>query len=126
MAEKNNALKGSRKALVSFFLRIGIAIVFLYASISAFLNPVAWGGFIPPFVKAIISVETFLLFHSILNIVLCLWLLSDKKTFYASIISSIAIFFIVIFNIGSLDILFRDVAIFFAAIALAILSYEKR
>ena len=115
----------NKEVLVSFFLRSGIAIVFIYAAISAFLNPLAWAGYVPSFVQSIIPVNIFLHMHSIGNIIIGLWLLSGRKTFYASIVSSLALFFIVIFNITSLDIIFRDIAILFASIALAILSHNK-
>jgi len=116
----------NREALVSFSLRVGLAVVFLYASISALLNPTAWVGFVPSFVKAIIPAQTFLFLHSLGEIALSLWLLSNKQTFYAAILSALAMVAIVVFNIGALDIIFRDIAIFFSAVALAILTYEKR
>lgn len=116
----------SKEALVSFSLRIGLAVVFFYAAISAFLNPTAWVGFVPAFVSVIIPAKTFLLLHSLAEIVLALWLLSNKQIFYASIISAAEMVAVVIFNIGALDIIFRDIAIFFSAVALAVLTYEKR
>ncbi len=119
--ESNN-----KEALVSFFLRAGLSVVFLYASISALLSPEAWSGFIPEFIKAIMPARTFLYLHSLGEIILALWLLSDKQTFYAALISALSMLFIVTFNIGALDIIFRDIAIFFSAIALAILSYRER
>ncbi|MBI2632508.1 hypothetical protein HYW75_05880 [Candidatus Pacearchaeota archaeon] len=117
--------KSNREVLVSFFLRAGLAVVFLYAAISAFLNPLAWAGYIPAFVQAIIPAKTFLHIHSIFNILLSVWLLSKKQVFYASIIASLALLAIIFFNYTALDIIFRDVAILFAAIALAIISYKK-
>lgn len=117
--------KSNREVLVSFFLRAGLAVVFLYAAISAFLNPQAWAGYIPAFVQAIIPAKTFLQVHSVFNILLSFWLLSKKQAFYASIIASLTLIAIIFFNYTALDIIFRDVAILFAAIALAIISYNK-
>ena len=51
--------KFDEKRLASFFLRIGLATVFLYAGISAFLNPIAWIGFIPLWLRNIISYSFF-------------------------------------------------------------------
>ena len=115
-----------KDALVSFILRAGLAIVFLYAAVSAYLEPDAWIGFIPDFVKTIIDAKTFLVLHEIGNLILGLWILSNKGTFYASIIAGLAMFGIVVFNFGAMDILFRDIAIMFSAIALAVLSYKRR
>ena len=102
------------------FLRLGLAFVFIYVAISAYLNPTNWIGFIPDFV--IISKSSFLIIHSIFNLALGLWLLSNKKIFYASIVSAIALFSITIFNLGAMDIVFRDIGLLLAAIALAYLS----
>lgn len=117
--------QNTKEVLVSFFLRSGLAIVFFYAAISAFLNPLAWIGFIPIFVQSLIPPNIFLNIHSIGNIIIGLWLLSNKRIFYASILSSLAMLSIIIFNLNALDIVFRDITILFAAISLAILSYNK-
>ncbi|HLF53905.1 MAG TPA: hypothetical protein VI544_01885 [Candidatus Nanoarchaeia archaeon] len=112
------------KRLVSFILRSGLALVFFYASISAFVNPIAWAGYVPNFIKQIISVNSFLLIHSSAEMILGFWLLSGKKTFYASLASAAAMFSIIAFNLTALDIVFRDVAIMLSAIALAVLHYK--
>lgn len=109
----------------SFFLRIGLAIVFLYAGIAAFLSPDSWVGFVPGFVSNVINSYYFLHIHSIFNVLLALWLISNKKTFYASIMSSCALIAIIVFNYTALDIVFRDISILFAAIALSIISYKR-
>src|SRR3989344_2236731 len=107
-----------RKHLVSFFLRLGISAVFLYAAIASFLTPSNWIGFLPGWLKNIIP-ATFLLFaFSVYEIILSLWLLSGKKIFYAGILASITLFLIIVTNISELDILFRDIAILFSSIAL--------
>ena len=113
------------KYLVSFFLRLGLAAVFLYAAISSFLTPTNWIGFLPVWLRNIIPGMTLLVIFSIYEIILSLWLLSGKKIYYASILSAFTLFLIIIFNMTSLDILFRDLAIFFSAISLAILSKER-
>ena len=115
-----------REILASFSLRTGLAIVFFYAASSAFLNPTSWQGFIPQFISDVISPGIFLNIHSAAEIILGIWLLSNKKTFYAAAISALFMLAIVVFNVGALDILFRDIAIFFAAIALAVLSYNNK
>ncbi len=110
----------------SLILRLGIAFSFIYVAISAFLNPTNWIGFIPDFATlGLMSKETFLMTHVVIDLILGLWLIWGKKTFYASIISAIFIFGIIIFNLGSLDILYRDITIFLAAVALAVLSYRS-
>lgn len=121
-----NQAGNDNEVLISFFLRAGLAVVFLYAAISALLNPQNWVGFIPQFIGNIIPPLIFLKIHSIAEIILGLWLISNKKVFYAAVLSALSMFAIVVFNTGSLDIVFRDIAILFSAIALAILTYNKR
>lgn len=111
---------------VSFFLRVGLATVFLYVGIAAIFSPETWLGFIPGFMRKIISGNLFLHIHSIFNICLALWLLSNKKTFYASTLASITLFAIIIFNFSALDIVFRDLSILFSAIALMFLSHRGK
>jgi|SRR3989344_3319561 len=113
------------KSLVSFFLRLALASVFLYAAIASFLTPNNWIGFLPQWLKNIIPGTTLLFIFSIYEILLSLWLLSGKKIIYSSILSAITLLLIIVTNIAQLDILFRDIAIFFSAIALIFLDKEK-
>ena len=112
--------------LVSFFLRSGLAVVFFYAGIASLLTPENWIGFVPDFVRSIFPASIFLALFSIYQIILGIWLLSNKKIFYASILSVLTMFFIVITNIFLFDILFRDIAILLMAIALAIFSHKEK
>lgn len=107
---------------VSFFLRFGIAFSFLYTAVSSFLSPNSWIGFFPMFLRDLIPANILLLIFSIFEIILALWLISNKAIFYASILSSFTLLGIIIFNFSSFDIVFRDVTILFAALALAFLS----
>ena len=110
------------KYLISFFLRLALASVFLYAAIASFLTPTNWTVYLPQWLKYIIPGTILLFAFSFYEIILSLWLLSGKKIYYASILSTVTLFLIIISNINNLDILFRDIAIFFSAISLAILS----
>lgn len=110
-----------RNKHVSLLLRLGLAFGFIYVGISSFLKPQAWIGFLPGFLRS----EGFLFVHAIFVILLGAWLIYGKKTFYSAIVSAVFLFLIVIFNLGALDIIFRDVSILLAAIALAVLEYKK-
>lgn len=114
----------NRFALASFCLRAGLAVVFLYAAVAAFIDPDAWVGFIPSFIRGIIPARTFLVIHSVGEIILGLWLLSGAYPFAAGILAAGAMASIVLFNLGSLDIVFRDIAILFMALALAVISRQ--
>ncbi|MDP6642137.1 MAG: hypothetical protein QGF74_02035 [Candidatus Nanoarchaeia archaeon] len=110
------------KTFGCFLLRVGLAIVFLYAAITAFITPNNWIGFIPGFIES--GRETFLMAFSVYEILLALWLLSNKKIFWASVVAAVTMLLIVVGNIFVLDIVFRDVAILFMAIALSVLTCE--
>lgn len=112
--------------LVSFFLRVGLASVFLYAAIAAFLEPISWVGFLPVWLRNIFPENILLLGFSVYELVLSLWLLSGYKASAAAAFSGLTLLFIIIYNLGALDIIFRDVAIFFSALALLALSLEQK
>ena len=110
----------------SFFLRLGLAFTFIFAAISGFLNPQAWVGYVPDFGGNFITRAYILFFHDVINMALGFWLLSGKKTFYAAVISCLALAGIIITNLASFLITFRDVGLFFAAVALAVISRNKK
>ncbi len=113
-----------KEYLARLLLRIGLTFVFFYAGIAAFVNPNNWVGFIPN-IGNFITKAILLQVHSAINLILGLWFFLNKKIFYASIISGIFLFGIIIFNLNSFDIVFRDVAILLMAIALSVLSYRN-
>jgi uncharacterized membrane protein YphA (DoxX/SURF4 family) len=110
-------------SLTSILLRIGLAVVFLYAAIASFVEPAVWIGYLPTFVANSSSAGLLLKVVSVIEILVSLWLLSGKKTFYAAIVSALMLAGIIVTNLASIDIIFRDFGLFFAALALAALSY---
>ncbi len=115
----------NKNQLAILSLRIGIAFALLYAGISIFLNPLAWIGFVPGFVRNIAG-NNALYAHAVFDIFLGLWLLSNQKTFYAASLTALNLFFITIFNFSAMEIVFRDVTVFFACIALALMTRDKK
>jgi len=110
----------------SFFLRLGLAFSFLYVAISIFLNPTNWVGFIPGFMEILLPAGKLIYAHAVLDAFLGIWLLTNKKIFYASVLSAVNLFFITILNLGAMEIVFRDVTIFFSAVALAFLTKNEK
>ncbi|MEK6828952.1 MAG: hypothetical protein AABY15_02415 [Nanoarchaeota archaeon] len=109
----------------SFFLRLGLAFIFIYAAVSAFFNPESWIGFVPKFIGNTITRGYFLFVHDLINLGLGLWLLSGKKVFYAAVISCLMLAGIILSNLSSFLITFRDIGLLLAAVALAVMSYKK-
>ncbi|MEK6950369.1 MAG: hypothetical protein AABX13_01445 [Nanoarchaeota archaeon] len=120
------AVSGSAKPLISFFLRLGIAIPFLYAAIAATLDPNSWLGFFPGWLQSLFPSELLLGLFSLYQLGLSLWLLSGKKSYYAGFLACLTLLAIIITNLGALDIVFRDLGLLLAAIALTILSRAKQ
>ncbi len=112
--------------LTNLFLRIGLAFVLLYAAFASFLRPDLWEGYLPVILQRIIPANLLLEAFSVMEILLAAWLLSGKKTFYAASFAALVLFGIIVSNFGVMDIVFRDVDIFFSALTLAALSYTKK
>ena len=123
---KIKLIRKDERDYTSLFLRIGLAFSFIYVAVSILLHPLFWVGFIPSFADIIFPATTLIYAHAILDAVLGIWLLTNKKIFYASVLSAANVFLITIFNFGAMDIVFRDVTIFFSAVALAILTKNSK
>ncbi|MEK6760702.1 MAG: hypothetical protein AABX93_02145 [Nanoarchaeota archaeon] len=118
--------KHAGRDYTSLFLRIGLAFSFIYAAVSILLHPLFWVGFIPSFAEIFFPAEKIIYAHAVLDAVLGIWLLTNKKIFYASVLSAANVFLITAFNFGAMDIVFRDVTIFFSAVALAVLTKNQK
>ena len=112
--------------LVHILLRISIASVFLYAAIGATLQPQNWLVYIPLQLQTLVPGPLFLTAFSLFQLLLSIWLLSGWKSFYAALIAALTFLGIISANFTALDILFRDFALFFVAIALVVASYGKK
>lgn len=106
-------------------LRLSIASVFLYAAAAATLQPDNWIGYIPPLARGVLPAESFLTYFSLFQFILSIWVLSGWKTFYAAIIATLVLIVIMVANVNQMDILFRDLAILFAALALILSTYHN-
>ena len=123
---KIKLIKRDERDYASLFLRFGLAFSFIYVAVSILLNPLYWTGFIPSFVEIFLPATTLIYSHAVLDAVLGIWLLTNKKIFYASILSAANVFLIIAFNFGAMNIVFRDVTIFFSAVALAVLTKNSK
>ena len=113
--------------MVHVVLRVGVAFAFIYPAVAAFLEPLSWIGFFPAFIRDIVDSETILLsLVSLFQIGIALWIIAGRKIFIPSVIASIYLCLIIIFNLELLDIVFRDIPILLMAIALALIHYGNR
>lgn len=115
------------EGIATLLLRIGVAFAFIYPAVSAYFEPLSWIGFFPDFLRDVAPSEIFLLnAFGIYEIIIALWILIARNIFIPSILAVIYLFGIVIFNLPSLDIIFRDISIMLMAVALAVLHYKNR
>lgn len=111
--------------LASFILRISLALPFLYAAISSTLQPESWAGFLPSFIRNLLPVSLLLGAFSFYQACLTFWLFSGWRTKEAALFASATMVAITLANITLLDIVFRDIGLLLAALALYILQIKK-
>lgn len=109
----------------SLLLRMAVALAFLYPPIDAFFHPDSWVGFFPVLMRDYVPGTVLLPLWGIVEIIIALWILSGKKIFVPACAATLSLVLIVLFNFSLIDILFRDLAIAFAAASLAWLSYAE-
>lgn len=101
-------------------VRIGVAFCFLYAGIAGFIDPQAWVGWFPKFMREIISENILMTVWGVYEIITGLWILSGKKIFIPSVLASLSLAGLIVFNLSAMEIIFRDITILASTIALAI------
>ncbi|MDP2598780.1 MAG: hypothetical protein Q8P49_03045 [Candidatus Liptonbacteria bacterium] len=119
-----NSGTGSVRA-AKIILRWGLAFVFFYAAIASFINGSDWIGYFPKFMRVIVPDHLLLTGFSVFEIILAVWLFLGKKLLWASAISAAMLAGILIFNFDQMLVLFRDVGLVFAALALLELSRPR-
>jgi uncharacterized membrane protein YphA (DoxX/SURF4 family) len=111
-------------------LRIAVAFAFLYPPIDALFDPTSWLGYFPGIVTQafhVISIplklSDLVLLHGfgILEVALAVWVLFGRRVRIPALLMAFILFVIVGFNLdaSNFSVLFRDVSIAFAALALA-------
>jgi len=112
--------------LAKYFLRIGLAFVFIYASVEIYLSPDNFLKYVPNQLLDMIPLDTFLIVFGIAEIALAVWLISGWKGHYPSFLSFLMMAGIVAFNMEYFQVLFRNVAIGFGSLALVVLELNHQ
>jgi uncharacterized membrane protein YphA (DoxX/SURF4 family) len=105
-----------------WLLRIGVGFAFIYPAYNAYFEPYSWLGYVPSFARGF--VDDLLLLHAFgaLEIALALWILSGWRIRYPAFAAAAILVVIVVLNPHEFPILFRDLSIAAAALALAFWS----
>jgi hypothetical protein len=117
-------MKVPNERIAAFFLQGGLAFVLFYAAISSLYEPDAWISYIPSFTTVIFPASTSLMMISFFQIALAIWLLSGLYVRYAALVTAALIAGLVVFNLNSLIITFRDIGLVLAAVALFTLTID--
>jgi hypothetical protein len=113
-----------RKA--QLLLRIGLAFVFLYASVAGFITPNDWLWYIPDWVQKIAPALLLLRAHGLSEFILGIWLLVGWKGIFPAVFAALDLLVITLLNINIFGIVFRDIGLFFAALALVFLYKDQK
>lgn len=112
--------------LQSLLLRIGLAFVFAYAAVSAFFEPLRFAGYMPSFLPHRFVEQVCLPFFSAYELILAVLLLAGVRLFVVSMLSAVTVVGIIVINLDLFPLLFRNVAILCAALALAVQAREAQ
>src|SRR5256885_1009733 len=105
-------------------LRWGLAFIFFYAAIASLRHPDVWVAYFPNFLRTALSEHLLIVIVSVFEMALAAWLFWGKKLLWSAGLSIITLAFIIIFNLGIFDIVFRDIGLLFAALALLELARD--
>ncbi len=103
------------------FLRVGLAITFLWIGVLIFKNPDAWGGYLQPWAAGLLPIPLAqaMIGTAILDITIGAFLLIDFLPWLAALVGAIHIVIVLIVS-GITDITVRDIGLLVAALALMI------
>ena len=109
-------------------LRVGVAFTFLYPPVNALVDPYAWIGYFPLFVRGYLPDEVLLHAFGVVEVVIALWILSGWRIFWPSVAATAMLLGIVAFNMPNFQVLFRDLAIAAMPFSLVVINYadERR
>lgn len=114
--------------IASIVLRLGVAFTLLYPPLNALIDPDAWIGYFPAFVRGYVPDLVLLHTFGVVEVVIALWILSGWRIFWPSLAATALLLGIVVFNLPNFQVLFRDVALAAMPLSLAVISYadERR
>lgn len=108
--------------LPQLLLRLAVAFSFAYPPIAALIEPDSWIGYFPAFIPASI---TLLHVFGAVELILALWIVFGRRITIPALLAAFILLAIVVLNGAQFDVLFRDVSIALAALALALVDARK-
>lgn len=111
-----------RQQVPQLLLRVGLAVVFIYAAVGSLMHPALWVGYLPSFIEKMSDAMNLLKLFAVFEVALALWILSGKFVKYAALVATVMFVGIVLAQPGNLIITFRDIGLAFMALALAFMQ----
>ncbi|OHA09530.1 MAG: hypothetical protein A3A44_01960 [Candidatus Sungbacteria bacterium RIFCSPLOWO2_01_FULL_60_25] len=108
------------------FLRVGLAITFVWIGVLIFKQPEAWGGYLQPWAAGLLPVPMAqaMIGTAVLDIAIGAFLLVDFLPWLAALIGAVHLVIVLTVS-GITDITVRDIGLLAAALALAIESLPQ-
>ena len=116
----------NEKKLLTILLRVGVAFSFLYVAIYSLIAPELYLKYLPSFLRYSAASDQAVLFaFNISELIVSVWLLSGYRIIIPALISLVMLLAITLFNLPLFNVLFRNVSIMFASLALAVIGYHE-
>lgn len=108
------------------FLRVGLAITFLWIGVLIFKNPEAWSGYLQPWAAGLLPIPLTqaMIGTAILDITIGAFLLFDFLPWLAALVGAIHIIIVLTVS-GITDITVRDIGLLVTALAIVIDSLPQ-
>ena len=107
-------------------LRAGVAFAFLFPAVNALFDPVSWFAYFPSFVRGLAPEPVLLHGFGLLEVLIALWILSGKNIFWPCMAATLILLAIIATSFGDFQVLFRDLSIAAAALALGLIHWPKK
>lgn len=114
-----------REPAAALYLRLGLIFVFVYVPVASYLDPGAYYHYLPNWVTSLVPPTIALDLLGVFELTLSAWLIWGRWLFVPSLLAAAALLGIIAFNMSSFSVVFRNVTIIFAALALASLSRQR-
>ena len=115
-------------ALPVIVLRTGLGLVFAYAAVGALIQAEVWVDYLPDLLRQLLGIHryAFLSVFAMFELVLAAWLFWGGYLRWSAGLPFVVLIGITAANLDLLDVVFRDLGLATAALALFVLSREDK